>query len=507
MEANEMVTENSALESDVIVVGYGGAGAAAAITAHDNGAKVLILEKTSEIGGDSRLSGGNMAIPKHSQDYGKFAEYLKDICYKTTEPPLIDAYANGLKEIPDWLSNMGCKLAETIIPVSYTFNVFHPTHPRAPSAKGLEIIEISSVPTEEWPGLAGGVRVCEILAKQVERRAIQVMLSTLVKQLVKNKNGEIDGVIAESQGKELTINAKKAIILTCGGFENNDTLKWDNLEPKPLSFKGSPSNTGDGIRMVQKIGAGLWHMTRQISGLGFRPSGFEAAFAIHFLSPNFIYVDKHGRRFANETAIEGHEFGKVCSYFDDGQYFDYPRAPFYVIFDEQLRRMGPLAVPGAGYNSVVKKYKWSLDNSAEVDKGWIIKAKNIPELAKRLNMDAPTLENTVKQYNDYCNAGQDAEFGRSKEALEAVERPPYYAVEAVPALSFTLGGARRDEQARVLDTEGKPIPGLYAAGQFGSIWGFRYEAGTSFAEALVYGRIAGKNAALSSSRESHHDNG
>jgi len=163
-----------------------------------------------------------------------------------------------------------------------------------------------------------------------------------------------------------------------------------------------------------------------------------------------------------------------------------------------MRQGGPVGRPEipCGFNEIEGIYEWSLDNSKEIAKGWIIRAMSIAELAERTSIDAQTLESTITKYNDYCRAGYDADFGRSKESLKAIEGPPYYAFQVETTVADTKGGARRDKEARVLDLDGKPIPRLYAAGEFGSIWGFLYQTATNVAEALVFGRIAGHNAAM-----------
>ena len=113
-------------------------------------------------------------------------------------------------------------------------------------------------------------------------------------------------------------------------------------------------------------------------------------------------------------------------------------------------------------------------------------------------MDESTLESTIARYNEHYKAGKDADFGRPRERSKTIEGPPYYAIQLWPALVNTHGGPRRDKEARVLDVDGKPIPRLYAAGELGSIWGFQYQTSTNFSEFLVFGRIAGGNAALNS---------
>ncbi len=484
------------MEADIIVIGSGAAGSAAAITAHDNGANVVILEKMPAPGGNTAVSGGNLTIPREPE---KFAQYLKSITFGTTEPEIIDRFVEGLTEFPGWIKEMGGQLGP--FPALETCSVFCPdvSFPGVPGGD-VKVDRVGVQKSETLTSSVAGNRLFTILLRQLERRKIKVMLSTPAKELIKDQNGEIVGVIAQSEGKDISIKAKKGVIMACGGFENNPALRWEYLIPKPLLFYGNPGNTGDGIRMVQKVGGALWHMSAQSSKYGFKAPEYEAAFAVEFLSPGFIWVDKYGRRFAQEGHVELHRFWIPCSDFDYER-CEYPRVPFYAIFDEEVRRRAPLCWGVSGYNMTLEKYKWSSDNSAEVKKGWITKTNSIPEMAKKLLMDESTLVNTIAKYNEYCKTGKDTDFGRPRERLKAIVGPPYYAIQVWPTLVNTQGGARHDKEARVLDADGKPIPRLYAAGEFGSNWGFLYQVSTNITEAVVFGRIAGRNAALSSSLE------
>ncbi len=483
------------IETDVIVVGYGSAGGAAAISANENGADVIILEKMSIPGGNSRVSAGGLCFPKYETDARQFAEYLKEVCFKTVESEIVDTFVEGLMEYSAWLRTMGAEIVVfDILEASCSLNNPTKSFSGLPSAEGLEL-ELRWVKKDSnCLENTGGDRLWNCMAREVGRRGIKVLLSTPAKEIVKNQEGEVTGVLAKSENGNILFKAKKGVILTCGGFENDDALKWDNLEPKPIVFLGNPGNTGDGIRMVQKAGAALWHMSRQETHMGFKAPEHEAAFFISFLTPGFIYVDKYGRRF-DESHIECHEFWRPLSHFNTER-FDYPRVPFYAIFDEELRRFGPIHGLTAGYHNVMGTYKWSLDNSAEISRGWIIKAKKISDLAKRISIDPSTLENTIARYNEFCKIGEDTDFNRPKELIKAIEGPPYYAIQLWPALINTQGGPRRDKEARVLDADHKPIPRLYAAGEFGAMWGFLYQDSTNLSESIVFGRIAGKNAAV-----------
>jgi len=479
------IPERYDMESDVVVVGYGAAGAVAAITAHDKGASILLLEKMPEGGGNSRVSGGNIIVPQ-SMD---FATYLKTLSYGTTKPEIIERFVEEAMKNGDWIREMGGDISVfTPLRVAYPSTVAKASFPQVPGSDQMVKYNMKGTEADGPPA----ERLFKFLSSNVGRRGIKVMTGTPARELIKNEGGEIIGVIAEKEGKKISIKARKAVILTCGGFEYDQDLKWDNLPPKPAYAHGNPGNTGDGIRMAQKVGSALWHMTSLSCSIGFKAPEYEASFHISFLSPAFIFIDKHGRRFADETGVEVHEFWRMFSLFDTHR-IEFSRIPLYAIFSEEARRRGPLNPGTSGYNRI--RYKWSLDNSQEIAKGWIMKAQSMAELAGRISMDPSVLEGTLKKYNESCKAGRDADFGRIKEKLRAVEGPPYYAVQLWPCLLNTQGGPKRDIESRVLDPEGKPIPRLYAAGELGSIWGYLYQGANNIGECIVFGKIAGKNAA------------
>jgi succinate dehydrogenase/fumarate reductase flavoprotein subunit len=179
-----------------------------------------------------------------------------------------------------------------------------------------------------------------------------------------------------------------------------------------------------------------------------------------------------------------------------------------MIMDETQIKRGPLSpynqtITGPAvttYASVHNLYEWSSDNSAEVEKGWVVKADTIEELASKIGVDPAGLSQTISNYNGYCAAKQDTEFGRSASVLLPVQTPPYYASELCMTLVNTQGGPKHNKNTQVLDTNDRPIPRLYAAGELGSIFGHLYTGGQNFPEALGFGRVAGGNAATEESR-------
>ncbi|MFC1987531.1 FAD-binding protein [Chloroflexota bacterium] len=477
------------LEADVVVVGYGGAGAAAAITAHDNGARVIIVEKMPSGGGNTRISGGGLFKPLSME----YVRYLEALSLGTTEKEILEAFVQTAIQLEDWIHNIGGELEHrAILQATYPpmpSGVYFPKVPGSEHAPDL--LDIQGDKTN-----SGGERLWKLLSTNVEQRGIKVIADAPAKELVTNDKGEVEGVIAENNGGKILVRARKAVILTCGGFEYNEAMKNAFLFCRPFVAFGNPSHTGDGIVMAQKAGAALWHMAAATGYLGFKAPEYEAAFAMRFHSERFIHVNREGKRFCDETGLEHHHGWMAFSQVDAGKgssHPGYPNIPIFSIFDEEARRRGPLyrRVETIGFN---RNYKWSLDNSEEIARGWISRGKTIRDLAHRISVDESSLESTVARYNEYCQVGRDDEFSRSKETLGPIETPPFYAIELWPGLVSTRGGPRRDKQARVLDYEGKPIPRLYAAGELGSVMGLLYSV-SSLTECLAFGRIAGRNAA------------
>ncbi len=478
------VPEKWDFEYDVVVVGWGSAGSAAAVAAHDQGAKVLILEKMPDGGGNSSVCGGNIIIPKGKE----FLEYLDTLSFKTTERQTIETFVEHALQNGEWIRSMGAE-----VQVFRPLEVAYPTMIAGagfPKVRGSETVvkyNIKGTPEEGKPSQ----RLWKFLSGLITKRGIQVFTKTPAKELIPDAAGEIVGVKAEKDGKTISIKARKGVILTCGGYENDPRTKWDYMPVKPLMFLGTPGNSGDGIRMAQKVGADLWHMTRLCCLIGFKAPEFEAAFWVSFLSEGFFFVDKYGRRFVNEAGIEIHEYYRELADFDVEK-MEFPRVPLWAVFDEPTRRRGALSRGTAGYNR--DHYSWSLDNSAEIAKGWILQGKTAAELAGKMSVDPKSFEETVARFNRFSKAGKDEDYGRPREDLRALE-PPLYAIQLWPTLINTQGGPRRDKEARILDPDGKPIPRLYSAGELGSIWGYLYQGACNIGESLVFGRIAGKNAA------------
>lgn len=480
-----IIPEKWDIESDVVVVGYGAAGAVSAISARDAGADVLILEKMKDGGGNSRVSGGNIIVPRSTE----FVKYLETLAYGTTDTSILEMFVDHAMKHSEWIKEIGGEM--TIyrpLGVAYPMPVAGASFPHVPGAQYMDKYNIKG-PPEVTPAQ----RLWNLLSSNVDKRGIKVMLETPAKELVQNPTGEIIGVVTENKGQKLAIKARRAVIMTCGGLENDPGRKWDALPCHPTVFLGTPGNTGDGLRMVEKVGGTMWHMTGETVVLGHQEEGFEAAFFIIFLNPGFIYVNKYGKRFLAESEIETHEFWRYLSTFDTNK-VEHPHIPFYAIFDEKTLKTGPIGSSTTGYVAN-NQYKWTVDNNEEVKKGWIVQAKSIGELAEKINVDRTGLEATIKRWNENCAKGTDPDFNRQKQNIRGLEGNKFYAIKLYPAIINSCGGPKRDIEARIVDAFDKPIPRLYASGELGSIWGFLYQGANSLGECIVFGRIAGKNAA------------
>jgi len=483
---SEAIPQGETLDCDVLVIGYGGAGAAAAITAHDAGADVILMEKMPQAGGNTRVSMCSWFSPAAGTEEQAIA-HIEALCLGRTDRAVIAAYVEAAAGNKAWIESLGATSK-----VTHLLNVRYPqvTHPSWPNFPGAAAMVNHTVPPEH-DGERTGERLWRLLDGQVSQRGIRTLLGTAATDLLTDDAGDVTGARAERDGQPLTVRAKRGVILTTGGFEFNEQMKDEYLPITPFRGIGSPGNTGDGIVMAQKLGAQLWHMDVVVGGFGIVTEEAAAPFGISYAAPGFIYVNTAGKRFTNETGWEIHFAWQALSTIDP-RAPGFPTIPIYGICDHETLRKGAISLTGAGYGLT---YKWSADNSAEIARGWIKQGRTIGELAGQIGLPAATLEKTLTRYNGFCDAGADNDFHRRKDTLQALAAPPYYAVELWPRIVNTMGGPRRDANARVLNKAGQPIPRLYSAGELGSLWGHLYCGGGNVGEALAVGRIAGANSA------------
>ncbi|MDA8125976.1 MAG: FAD-dependent oxidoreductase [Deltaproteobacteria bacterium] len=507
-------------ESEVIVVGYGGAGACTAIAAHDAGARVLILEKQpadtptrTRHTPSTRLSGGGWFWPENRQDV---LTYLEALTTAASEPltderkEQLSVFADLLVGNMDWMDRIG-------FPVSGEESV-SALWKDLPGAKVVG----GRVYRAEYPELPGSSCCCNVsapavekfkrgpaffkhISEAVEKRGIPVLWETPAVRLI-TEQGEVRGVVANRAGKEIRIKARRAVVLTCGGFEYNDWMKENYLRTYPVYFTGNPANTGDGVNMALEAGAALWHMNKASWRTVLKFPELPCAFSTQHHTSS-VFVDKRGKRFSSER-YKGHSFGYELTNFDCSVNC-YPKVPCYWIFDETRRLHSPLVLeagacnpPGGVMGDIF--YLWSQDNQAEIDRGWIMKADTLEELGAKILadpdnqglMNPAVLAATVRQYNGYCETGEDLDFHKDKNSLQPLAKPPYYAVKLWPGGPNTQGGPKRNTKGQIVHPDNSPIPRLYSAGELGSFYGMLYPVGGgNLAECIAFGRISGANAA------------
>ncbi len=501
-------------EADVVIVGYGGAGVSAAIAAHDAGVSMLVLEKAPVGGGNTGCCGGGSRIPS---DVPNAIKFYRALCHGTNDEELIRALAEAMVELPRWLESLGAELEWLKQGLNF------PTLPGAESFS--RIVSIARTPQQVAEQKAAGGTVYPtrgdqlfgFLDKQAKKRAIRVMFNTPGKVLIQDPvTKEILGVRAESAGELISVKARRGVVLSCGGFQNNKDLLMNYLPyltQLPVCSYGTPYNTGDGIEMAMEAGAKLWHMSgcelgmfalripSEKYGVGIRlerqlPKGSAA-----------LYVNKSGRRFMNEAQVLSHRKDPFTVQYFDHDRAEFPNIPFYMIFDESYRVKRPIVGMNMGWWCVQNVYKWSRDNSAEVAQGWIVKGDTIRELAAKIGLDPDAMEETVRKYSVQCTTGKDPEFARAKDWLVPLQSPPYYATELCEPIINTQGGPKHNALAQVLNRHDKPIPRLYAAGELGSFFFPLYESGSNVPEALSFGRIAGQQASALAPWNEEDDDG
>jgi succinate dehydrogenase/fumarate reductase flavoprotein subunit len=469
-------------EADVVILGYGGAGAVAAMEAQAAGAKVLVLEKMADGGGTTRVSGGGFMTPTNVDDGIAYFDALRQ--GSNTSREMIEVMVREAAKNFDYITKLGGKYEE------YGGAQF-PGFPGSKSIKKYHVTGPANAAENLWKLLDAGVKA----------KGIEVLFNTPAKQLVQNADGEIIGVIAESKGQKLTVKAKKAVILATGGYEFNEVMLRDYVISQPYLTTAAPGNTGDGITMAQKVGAALWHMTTPLGPyLGPAYPGLKGAYiGLSMPTRGWIVVDKYAQRVVNETYAGAHNMlwakGILTFREDSKGLIEFPAIPAYVIFDEESRVKGPVVSLDSGYVSL-NLYKWSKDNTVEIQKGWIQKGDTLKDLAPKVGMDPAALEASVAKYNKYCADQKDPDFARDPKTLTPIAKPPFYAMKVWPGYLCTEGGPKRNPKGQVLDPYDNPIPRLYSAGELGSIAGFLYQGANDIGgECMAMGRIAARNAA------------
>ena len=493
-------------EADFVIIGFGGAGASAAVTAERNGASAIVLEKSPEhlFSGNSGVAVGGLVtvIPGMEKEAQIFMRHLVG---KNVSEAEITEFVKESAELDQYLETLESDYELMVMETG--------RNPLLPTIEGNE--SVSRV-MRFGNGKALYDSMLKTLALEDGGELITVYGETPATELIQNPiTQEILGVYAKlPDGSKAAFKAKKAVIMCCGGFEADEDFIADFIYDGASRFKvwpwGSPYNTGDGIKLLSKVGGKLRHMVSIEWG---SPSVTKASEELgcgvclgsgEWPYENAILVNSTGKRFANElvygpttsTTIPTHTKQPIPHIDFDMTLNDHPNLPFYLITDETRISSGIALAGKVNEKNLVETWAavkgicaWSSDNQKEIEKGYIVKAETLEELGTKMGIDGDNLAAQVAQWNEMVANGEDTQFGRTDQ-FTPVDNPPYYGVELGMSMINTQGGAMRDERHRALDWEDQPIPRLYACGEFGSIFGFLYFGGGNLPEAVTTGKAA-----------------
>lgn len=470
---------------DVIVLGFGGAGATAARFAADAGAKVLIVDAapSGHEGGNTRYSAQAIAtVTDFDQGKAYYDQLTQPLHLDETT---IDTFVTGMLNIPEYVRTY---LGVSPISVQRDLLKGDMKHPLAaavheyPEFEGQEASDATLV----HPALSDA-GLWQLLRQQIVDRTsqIDVWFESPAEHLIQEPDsGAIIGVAIKRHGQTQLIRAVNGVVLSVGGYENDPQALEDYLGTSHLAPLGTLYNRGDGLLMAEEVGADLWHM-----------ANYESAGMLHGLT-GWVAAGERGQ-FIPSWSDSAH--GSVMTVADDGtRYFreDEPnrhghladhgtwRIPRsnvhpYLIFDQvqldQMKANG--SIPVAGFDA------------------HLIKAATLAELAHLIQVKPEVLQHTVATFNQFAQQGNDLMFNRSPESMRALVDGAYYALRLVPVVLNTQGGPRRNAASEILSTNQKPIPHLYGAGELGGICTNLYQGGSNLAECLIFGKIAGENAA------------
>lgn len=390
------------------------------------------------------------------------------------------------EDVPPMKAPEAAAIAPTAIPARHNLPRLAPSYPELPGASSIRTNLIGSSISDGalWRFLKRGV---------VDRKeAIDCWYSSPVTALIQNpETGAIVGVEVERDGRKLNIAAKNGVVMALGGYENNASWTRQTIDKPKVLPAGSLYNEGDGMRMVQAAGAKIWHTNAWKSGgVGLAPEqdrmrsmGDNIEF---FMRGSVVLVGGDANRYIAEDLEQRH--GRVLV----GGTWAVPARPDenYFVFDESQRlAMEAGEVPQPFPN-------WSSDLSLEVESGKVVKSDTLWGIAEAFSLDAAALKETIDAFGEAAQAGADP-LGRKPENMREFDGGPYYGVEVFPVVVNTQGGPERTAKAEVVGLDGDPVPHLYAAGEFGSITARNAQGGGNLSECIVFGKIAGREAAVS----------
>lgn len=495
-------------ETDVLVIGYGGAGMWASLTAKDEGqSEILILEKAPfRGGGNSSYNFGEFQCPV---DEDLATQYIVNSTRGKTTESLARAWVKEAMLNIEYADKWGYPWYQNETKTSTSGTTCE--YPFLEGADGMAVAKCEGL----------GMAAFEILDKVREDLGIEIIFDCHDEELIQNpETKEILGcytLIGEDTTPK-AVKARKGTILCVGGYEFNDEMKNNYLKCNEAKFYGWKFNTGDGITMAGRVGAQLYHLDLYSGGAWMAPANNDPDFPfnipfVSLKSNNYLEVNQQGSRWhAESDPGDPHNGWHPYLPFNE-DICDYDHIPSWTIFDQTAfaaGRIGPHYSDILAHANYLEDFPeelggwgndfWSEDNSKEVEKGWILKGETLDELVSEINkynqwMDAETLKAMVARYNEMAIAGNDTDFNRTVDTMAPVETPPFYAYPVYPGGCSTYGGAKRNENGQVVDWNDVPIPRLYSAGSFGNFLGHTYGiTGGNVGENMVFGRLSARHA-------------
>lgn len=512
--------------ADIVVVGLGAAGAATAITAADNKAQVIVLERQpmATLRSNTRLSGGYIHCPDKRGSKKALLSYFTALfsgAYhslpsvgeeEAVSKKMAQHWTDITPHLVDWLKSLDpdLKMLKTGGGAQYvnfpgakecSYAVYRSSYQDVINNKTTTYNLPKSKATE-----GEALHQALIHGIQVRKDRITVMDKTRAVELITDENKRVVGIAAKNGGKTIRIAAKKGVALCCGGYEYSAPMRkafFGGLPVAGWAFYGTIFNEGDGIRMGLDAGASLTKAGSCAARMIWAPpvefNGMRIGVTTNGIgSPHSIVVNSLGERFANESLITGGItnncfYEKACEQSLKTLTFD--NLPSWLVMDETMfnsRQLANVTRSTVGYGFVDFK-----NNADALKKGWILKGSTIEELASKIaatggssaRMKPETLKRTIDAFNADCRAGRDTLFGRSKSTLQPVEKAPFFAIPLFAGGSNTKGGLATTADREVLDWSGKAIPGLYAVGEIAC--GLN-RGGAMLTDALVFGIVCGK---------------
>ena len=489
--------EDSTVDADVVVVGAGGAGMTAAITAAAEGKSVVILESQSMVGGNSvRATGGMNAGKTVYQDENEFGESagvektLKTAAEKYADNETITALAKTvseqwaayqanptgyfdsveLMELDTMIGGKGIndpELVETLCANSADAIDWLDEHGitlhNVSSFGGASVKRIHRPVNAEGKTVSVGSYMIPLLEENCKKAGVQILLNTTANEILTDANGAAAGIKATgSTGETVTVNAK-AVVLTTGGFGANlDMVVKYKPELKGFMTTNAAGIQGQGIEMAQAIGAATVDMD-QIQIHPTVEANTAALITEGLRGDGAVLINAEGKRFIDEVGtrdvVSAAEIAQTGSY-------------SWLVVDQAM----------VDASSVIQGY---------IKKGYTVTGATYEELGKAMGVDAAAFAETMEKWNGYVEAKNDPDFGRTSFA-NPLNTAPYYAVKVTAGVHHTMGGLKINANTEVLNEKGEVIPGLFAAGEVtGGVHGANRLGGNAVADFTVFGRIAG----------------